>query len=54
MTVQRIDPRGTMAEPGTTDAHAGGGAYLSPPCEGGARRGGPQNLRIVSVFAVRT
>ena len=34
-------------------AHAGGGAYLSPPCEGGARGGGPQNLRIVSVFAVR-
>ena len=28
-------------------------AFLSPPCEGGARGGGPQNLRIVSVFAVR-
>ena len=28
-------------------------AYLSPPCEGGARGGGPHSLRIVSVFAVR-
>ena len=34
-------------------ARANGGARLSPPCEGGVRGGGPQNLRIVSEFAVR-